>query len=137
MKYRRVVLNSTGIYNSIIGGISRYSFELFKIISKNSEFEISRYPNSSSFENKKRLRYLDFLRNLPLAYSIKNIMRKKNLKGLLCLKINLIFIMKLIIYLSHLIIKRYWQFTTCLGFLTQNFILKKGCFLWKNILKIV
>jgi len=80
MKYKRVVLNSTDIYNSIIGGISRYSFELFKIISKNSEFEISRYPNSSSFENKKRLRYLDFLRNLPLAYSIKKYYEEKKFK---------------------------------------------------------
>ena len=41
MNYKRVVLNSSSIYNSIIGGINRYSFELFKSISKNNRFKFS------------------------------------------------------------------------------------------------
>lgn len=80
MRYKRVVLNSSSIYNSIIGGINRYSFELFKSISKNNEFLISRYPTFNSFEDKKKLRYLNFLRNLPLAYFLKKYYEEKKFK---------------------------------------------------------
>ena len=80
MKYKRVVLSSSSIYSSIIGGISRYSFELFKSISKNKEFLISRYPILNSFEDKKRLKYLNLLRNLPLAYFLKKYYEEKKFK---------------------------------------------------------
>ena len=80
MKYKRVVLNSSSIYNSIVGGISRYSFELFKSISKNNEFLISRYPSLNSFDDRKKFKYLNFLRNLPFAYFLKKFYEEKKFK---------------------------------------------------------
>ena len=81
MEQKKVVFNSSTIYSSF-GGISRYSFELFKSISKkNNEFLISRYPASNSFKNKKKILYLNFLRNLPLAYLLKKYYEDKKFKN--------------------------------------------------------